>query len=126
MMNELRELDAKVARARGKDVRQIGDVPFIACEYGTGPGSPTIITIDDTKYDTYRLPHFSTNIADAWALVEEMDAAYGVFYELANRIDDGYHQFSFISQYCTGQHVTATTVPEVICKAYLKWKEARG
>lgn len=102
-----RELDEMVGKALGLEPT---------------PGLYTFFGTDPTAHPVW--PHYSTDIAAAWRVVEEMDVRWeGAFVEVMRHrdgytcriFDPGYRQFQDIEA-----SAKAETAPLAICRAALK------
>ena len=108
-MTDKREIDAQIDRLKGHRVERLGD----------GDTSDAFRVLGVAKsFAVNDVPHYSTSIADAWILVEEMARA-GLDFEI---MPDNQMWFfaSSIGYYC------GDTAQEAICNAYLVWETYRA
>jgi len=121
-MTDKREIDAKIDRLKGHRVEMLGD----------GDTSDVFRVLGVAKsFAVNDVPHYSTSIADAWILVEEMVKASSV---VRISVSSGLWDCeAWIAE--TGilafSDDGAPTAPEAICQAYLDWQtrqveEVRG
>lgn len=150
MTNTNRELDAKVAVARGLNVEWYHStvtgnfVPYAvdrsaertsehstrARYIGASWGKAKNENGEIIEFYGYVLPPFSSGIALAWSLVEEIEnfpreTKRNDLPNVGKFDDDRWHcsvhifNDGYYEEYCSHG---APTAPEAICRAYLKWK----
>lgn len=111
---EPRERDAAVSEARGRPVVSLLDGHlYVECENQFSEA--------EAAYE--RVPHYTTSIAAAWELVEEMEQDgwhWSAFRYTTTQLTVGFNFWKPISD---GEVCRGATVMEAICLAYLK---ARG
>ena len=132
-MDELRELDVKVAEALGCKVRMTD----VASAWSWGQMSQDAVCgCDRDEHGCYphgtdaewsapdRLRHYSTDISAAWELVERMIRA-GWDFEIA--MDNEEAEAIFVPDRCHGETslARAPTAPEAICRAFLAAMEVQ-
>lgn len=126
--DELRLLDKRVAELKDEYPRfhimsmaatYVGNVSRCEnCDKTLWPPEPI-----GTK-SCYSPKYYSTNIQDAWELMEEMKMD-DVCLQSVKSVQPDYTDFWHCSYLKNGfKTFSAPTAPEAICKAYIKWKES--
>lgn len=122
-----RELDAKVAVEifGWSHVAEYGTNAFdpaLNMWFGVPPGRQFVTLNDEPHLPSMidnPLPHYSTSIADAWPVVEEIKNRGKVFVVKADGLMRGDFQPAYLAWCGNMEVVRAVTAPEAICKAAL-------
>ena len=127
MMDAWRKLDALVGkRVMGVEPTRVdGDMQVFTVWRQILMAGDYFITTDE---GTEELPHYSTDIAAAWRVVEHMRAHYDRQLEArpySLKVSDGQYRVGIRDVHVELDYATAPTAPHAICLAALKAVEAR-